>query len=404
MLTISQKNSGPYGDLWMTEIDDEWDWVFGILPYRLHEDFRHSHGPNLQRQSDLDLQAMPIYLCRVPSVAFFPYITYFAGTWFTREPTFIVPKTPLNRQDGRNWLRTLAKWPPHLVATNEEKARLAWIDDNDHLLTKGVEYREVMNLASAAESYLLDEIRYIYDESKSVFDGSKTETASRHCFSEKIAQPDITKAYLEWYVGQYNSFFTKVLKIGQQDDKKQRRLCITSGWTISRLATDAITMLSVDAPFVRKWQFFGFLDALASLINLHTKGVSDQNTDASTANGILELSFYHTEMLPTLLQIPIEPLREELINHTKNIYDVIDKMKITVTYEEKNTKTNILEQKTKTLTGSRLLRAYRNARHGYTLKPAEQEALFQHSGVISDDLPDLVIALWHYLLVKFPFS
>jgi hypothetical protein len=46
---------------------------------------------------------------------------------------------------------------------------------------------------------------------------------------------------------------------------------------------------------------------------------------------------------------------------------------------------------------------YRTSRHGYTLrKETERLALLQHTGKIPNDLPDLAIALWHYILLRFP--
>jgi hypothetical protein len=46
--------------------------------------------------------------------------------------------------------------------------------------------------------------------------------------------------------------------------------------------------------------------------------------------------------------------------------------------------------------------AYRNSRHGYSIQ--DIETLLKHSGKIPDDLPDLCIALWHYVLLGLRFQ
>jgi hypothetical protein len=56
------------------------------------------------------------------------------------------------------------------------------------------------------------------------------------------------------------------------------------------------------------------------------------------------------------------------------------------------------------MSGQKLLRAYRNSRHGYKINENERRALIAHDGKIPDNLPDLSIALWHYLLLNFPFN
>ena len=55
------------------------------------------------------------------------------------------------------------------------------------------------------------------------------------------------------------------------------------------------------------------------------------------------------------------------------------------------------------MSGQDLLRAYRNSRHGYAITEYQQQALISHNGKIPDNLPDLCIALWHYVLLEFPF-
>jgi len=97
---------------------------------------------------------------------------------------------------------------------------------------------------------------------------------------------------------------------------------------------------------------------------------------------------------PELEKIPVQAIRDEIIAHTKTIYKSIEAMGTKIEIKGEN----------KLVSGQKLLRAYRNSRHGYALYEEEMKALIAHNGKIPDDLPDLGIALWHYLLLKFPFS
>lgn len=394
MLKIAQRRPNQHGEIWVSQRDsDDWIWAFVKLPMFLHQDRGLPPGPHLQGDSDLDMTALPLYVCKVPSVMLFPYVTFFAGTWFDRLPTFVIPKQPLNRLEGQNWLHSLAGDPLHLIDNRFENWRLTWME-NDTSKTEGIEFQKVKHLASAARVYLLDEIRYVYDETKSTFDGMKSNAPSRYCFGSKTAEFDATKEYLNWYIDRFNIFYSELLKIGKQNDPKERTRCYISGLTISRLAVDAVTILSMDVPSVRKWQFFGFLDALASLINLMKIGKTGMGIDKAKVAEILGRRFYQSQLLPALGQIPNPFIREEIITHTKSIYDAIANMKFSIKSQEGDSRT---------VTGPDLIWAYRNARHGYAITEKDQEALLLHSGRIPDDLPDLTIALWHYLLLRFPF-
>ena len=394
MFKIVERRFSQRGELWVSQRDsDDWKWAFMILPMLLHEDKGMPPGPYLQGASDLDLTAMPVYACKVPSVIFFPYVTYFADTWFDRLPSFVIPKLPLDRLEGRNWLYNLALSPFDLIGERFENIRLVWME-NDTPKAEGIEFQQVVRVSSAAKIYLLDDIRYVYDENKSTFNNPKTSTPSRHCFGSETTEFSVTKEYLNWYIDRFNVFYSELLGMGKQNDTAKRMKCFISGLTVSRLAVDALTILSTDIPSVRKWQFFGLLDALASLINYLTTGVTDSKADRSKAMEILQQPFFQSQLLPVLEQIPVEPIREEITTHTKGIYNAIDNMKVSI-----RSKGGL-----RTLTGPDLLWAYRNARHGYALQKKDQEALLLHSGKIPEDLPDLTIALWHYLLMRFPFS
>lgn len=395
MFKIAQRRPNQHGELWVSQRDsDDWVWAFMKLPMFLHQDKGLPPGPYLQGGSDLDMTALPLYVCKVPSVMLFPHVTYFAGTWFERLPSFVIPKEPLNRLDGRNLLNRLAIHPFALIDNRFENWRLTWME-NGTSKSEGIDFQEVVRTASAAKLYLLDEIRYVYDETKSTFDGRESSAPSRHCFGSKTTEFDVTKGYLNWYIEQFNVFYSELLEIGKQGDPEKRIWCYIAGLTISRLAVDALTILSTDVPSVRKWQFFGFLDALASLINLLTTGRTGPGRDKDKAAEILSRRFYQSQLLPALRQIPTPSIQEEVITHTKNIYDAIASMKFKIRRKDGDSRT---------VTGPQLLWAYRNARHGYAINKEDQEALLSHSGRIPDDLPDLTIALWHYLLLRFPFT
>ena len=255
--------------------------------------------------------------------------------------------------------------------------------ENDTPQEKGIEFQEVIRIASAAKIYLLEDIRYVYDESKSLFDNPKTSTPSRYCFQSKTTEFEITKEYLNWYIDRFNIFFSKLLTIGKQNDPDKRINCFIAGLTISRLAVDALTILSTDIPLLRKW-----------LINLLTTGKSNSKKDRPKAIEILKKPFFQNQLLPTLKQIPTDPIQKEIITHTERIYEGIENMEMNIKSKGGG----------RTLTGTDLLWAYRNARHGYAIQEKDQEALLLHSGKIPDDLPDLTISLWHFLLLRFPFG
>ena len=168
---------------------------------------------------------------------------------------------------------------------------------------------------------------------------------------------------------------------------------VFAGLTVSRLAVEVVTILSTDVPIIRKWQFFDFLDAMANLVNFVTGIKTSPPQDKARVLEILNTEFCEKELIPTLKLIPINSIRDELVTHTQNIYNQIKEMSIVAKRSDK----------TYSITGSEILWAYRNTHHGYALLNKDKDALLLHSGKIPDDLPDLVIALWHYILLKFPF-
>jgi hypothetical protein len=182
---------------------------------------------------------------------------------------------------------------------------------------------------------LLDEIRYVYDETKRSDDARQTNIPSRHCFSESVADFEATKQYLEWYIEAFNSFFVRLLSIGQRNTTTDREQYLLAGWTINRLATDVIAMSTIDVPYIRKWQFFGFLDGVAALKN-EFQG-KKHSEDASTAKDLLSLTFFRNQLEPILTQIPDGPIRQEIMAHTGTVYDTIANMRLEDPRVRKNT-------------------------------------------------------------------
>lgn len=391
MLEIQPKEIKPRCEVWLYGRDMK---IATQLAF-LYQELGIKRGDNLQEESDLDLNTLPLYVCKVPSVIFFPFVTYHCGTWFTTPVNFIIPNVPFNRLHGKNWVNNLALSPAHLVNPeySNSKYRLAWIEPNGHIKPENVRsHAEIISLAASAQTYFMDEIRYVYDENKSAFDGMKSSRPARYCFDEQVASFDVTKVYLEWYVTVFNDFIDRLLRFGKQEIKEKSVRFLVAGWTVNRLAIDMLTIFSTDTPYVRKWQFFGFVDAMAALINEFVLEDKDRTSrsritkDKETARQLLSQDYFQERIRPALEQIPVSVLRNEVIAHTETIYKSIDGMG------------------TKGISGQELLWAYRNSRHGYTINENDRKALIAHNGKIPDDLPDLGIALWHYLLLAFPFK
>lgn len=392
MITIKSKEIHPRGEVWLSRRDMKAMMKLA----QLYEELGIKRDKNLQRDSDLDLQTLPYYACKVPSFLFYPFVTYHCGPWFTYDPNFIIPITPLNRMQGKYWIHNMALSPGYWVNPeySESKMRFGWIEPDGNVKPENIySHAEIINLASAVQTYFLDEIRYVYDESKSILDSSKSSQPSRHCFSDSIADIKCTKEYLEWYITVFNNFFDNLMKLGEQKDKEKRTQFLIAGWTINRLAVDALTISSTDVPYVRKWQFFGFLDALANLINQITTGKTGSKADAQRANELLTLNYFHNIIRPTLEKIPVLLIRQEIISYTQSIYESIESMKTKIDTKGGEVFVN----------GQDLLRAYRNSRHGYAISEDQKKALIAHNGKIPDNLPDLCIALWHYVMLEFPF-
>ncbi len=393
MIKILSKEIHPRCEVWLSSHDANATMKLAFL----YQELGITRDTNLQQDSDLDLHTLPLYACKIPSVIFFPFVTYHCGTWFTTPANFIIPTVPLNRLSGRYWLSSLALSPAHLVNPqySNSKYRVGWIEPDGQMKPENIlSHAEIISLASAAQTYLLDDIRYVYDENKSILDSRKRGKPSRYCFQENVADFHYTKEYLEWYISTFNEFFDRLLRLGYQEEKERRTEFLIAGWTINRLAIDILTISLTDAPYIRKWQFFGFLDALANLINELTTGKTNSQKDAQKVSELLTLKYFHDAIMPELKQIPVQTIQNEIITHAQTIYESIETMSTKI-----ETKNGVV-----TVTGQELLRAYRNSRHGYAITENQRKALLAHSGKISDNLPDIGIALWHYLLLKFPFS
>jgi len=396
MIRVRDKRQGTHGEIWFTEVDeDQWLWLVAALPYFVHhDDIGHPPTRAMQRDSDLELTTLPQYACKAPATLFFPYITYIVRNWFDRPfgPTFIIPTEPLNRLHGRYWLSSLTCNPIELARPPDSGLRHGWINDDGSALISGdwpMECLELRRLAAAAQTMLLDEIQHVYDETRSSDDSVKTNTPSRHSFCASLVEFEVTKQYLDWYIGAFNRLFASLMSIGQRNTRTDREQCLLTGWTINRLAADVTAISTVDVPYIRKWQFFGFLDGVATLKN-EFLGISHRQ-DAATAQDILTPAFFRSHLEPVLAQIPVDRIRQEVVTHTEAIYNAIADMQLEDPRHGDNP------------SGPELLRLYRNSRHGYALmRERDRHRLIMHSGQIPDSLPDLCIALWHYILLSFP--
>jgi hypothetical protein len=351
MISIESKEQHPYGELWLSTrnmlFENTLNHIFGIMGIKPIN--------YLQQMSDLNFQTFPIYACQIPAVSFFPFVTYISGTWFNRSPSFIIPHKPLNRLDGRYWLDSYAQHPMLLVEPRYSNDSFGWVEAGGKINSETlISHSEMLRLSFAAKSYFLDGIRYVYDENKSTLDHRKTNTPSRHIFDDQVASFEGTKEYLEWYLSIFNSFYKRFEEAGKrtlgitnkdyQEDCQHRLLAIE--WTMTRLAVDVFTIASNDVPYIRKWQFFGFLDALGGLFNLVVNDASEK----SVVLDLLTLDHFQNEIVPVLNNIPVIPLRDAVVGYTQQIYEAIAKIG------------------DETISGPSLLWAYRNSRHGYNLR------------------------------------
>lgn len=389
MLAIDEGSENHKGTMWQIHISREKSkWFTMVLPLLVMKDegLAHQPRPSLQRRSDLELNMLSLHFLRAPSVMFFPYTTYEISAIFSPNPlTLTIPREPLNRINGKNWLLARSGVSPCSLV-NDQHAGHTWTWANkDHSETREFDFEEETRLAAAARAYLFEEIRYVYDEKASIKDGMKSSRPSRYEFALKNIDYSSTKYYIRWYVSRYNELIERLIAIGKPNASDRQKALVT-GWTLNRLAVDAYTILVTDAPYLRKWQFFGFLDALAALRNELDKTGHDKDSDRRTATSMLSREFYSATLLPVLRQIPQASLQAEIEKHTGTIYSAIENLD------------------TGDAAGADLLWDYRNTRHGYTLRNTEsRRRLLLHDGAIPNDLPDLAIALWHYLLLSFPF-
>ena len=150
MLEILSKEIKPRCEVWLYSHDMK---IMTQLAF-LYQELGIKRGDNLQEDSDLDLHTLPLYACKVPSVLFYPFVTYHCGTWFSAPANFIIPNIPLNRLHGKNWVNNLALSPAHLVNPeySNSKYRLAWIEPNGQIKPENVYgHAEIISLATAAQ-------------------------------------------------------------------------------------------------------------------------------------------------------------------------------------------------------------------------------------------------------------
>ena len=382
MLEITRKDIHTNGERWTIQrVGEEWHIKVAKETMHLREEMKGKAGRLDQRGSDLDFDLLDYYCLKLPAVWFYPWITYFIRRLAPRmrvPAVLFIPNEPPHKEAGRNWLMAMAQ-PSWLIVAegkNEESKRLAWIDKKDMRVDEesSLSAEEVHKLALAVEEYLLYDLRFVYAEAKSSDDLIQDFVASRYHYPDSVVHPESTKQYLDWYINQIGQVMTTIVAI---DDAPCRKVVALM---INRLAVNIIIIMAVDIPYIRKWYFLGLLDMLASLESLCRQvNERSQRQEAELWECFLAPGFWEAVVFPALQQIPVDAIRSELLSLSEQQLKAIG-----------NLGSEAID----------ILRDYRNSYHGYyLLKRKSMERLLQHSGEIPDNLPDLAIGLWHYLLM-----
>lgn len=380
MIKIANKQRYPNGETWtILRVGEEWHIKVAKETTHLRDEMV-GRAPKLnQRASDIDFDLLDFYCLKPPAIWFYPHIAYLISRLAPRQrvPLVIhIPNQPLNREDGKNWLMSISS-PSWLLLGEPRKgaaSRLGWIDENDTLSSAGwvVTEQEARALALAVEEQYLHDVRFVYDKTKSIQAARQDYIATQYHYPRKVVEPESTKQYLEWYIPKVGNVMASIVKM---DDALSRHVV---SLTVNRIAIDLAQIMTIETPYLRKWYFFYLLDSLTSLEGLR-QGLSAKQLKVK-ATGIwkefLEDTFYNNRVKQALQQIPNPVIREHLQEHISAEYSKLTPALIN------------------------LLRTYRNTHHGYYL--ANEKAikdLLAHSGEISNDLPDIAIGLWHYLLL-----
>jgi len=380
MIKIVNKERRVNGERWTIQRVGE-DWHIKVAKETMHlRDEMLGRATKLhQRASDIDFDLLDFYCIKPPAIWFYPHIAYLISRLAPRlrVPLVIyIPDQPLNREDAKDWLMSISHPPSLLLAEPREgdASRLGWIDEDDTLSSAGwvVTERGARALALAVEQQYLHDFRFVYDETKSIQAARQDYIASQYHHPPNVVEPKSTKQYLEWYIAKVSNVMASIVKM---DDALSRHVV---SQTVNRIAIDLALIMTIEIPYLRKWYFFYLLDSLTSLEGLRRGLSAKQLRDKASSiwKEFLQDTFYHDRVKKALQQIPNHVIREHLQEHISAEYSKLTSALID------------------------LLRTYRNTHHGYYL--ANEKAIkdvLAHSGEISNDLPDIAIGLWHYLLL-----
>ncbi len=195
----------------------------------------------------------------------------------------------------------------------------------------------------------------------------------RSVFPEALATLPSRKEYLEWAIQGIDSLIEETLRI----EHPITRLLIQ--WTISRIAVETYLIAILDVPILRKTILYHLLDKYASLMHLAEFPFSGlargQVGEVEAWLAMLRQEMWTQQVMPALSKIPGQ-VGQFLIHSAEWAYEKLAEGSPTP------------EQ----------LRAYRNTSHGYTIRDASD--LLRDTGEVQNDLPDISLGLWHYLLAS----
>lgn len=172
--------------------------------------------------------------------------------------------------------------------------------------------------------------------------------------------------YFEWYINLLNKRLEDLVQISDEHIRQQRAM------TLNSIICDLFLCISSELPYLSKMSFFNIVDKISNFI--HGLGIGSSETT-------LWKYFLSKEFLSN-----------ELINCIKNIPGILgEEMVSTIGW--------ILKQIDLDHINPDLLRDLRNSKHGYLLNQVRWDNLCKHTGEIHNDLVQLAIPLWLYVLI-----
>lgn len=256
------------------------------------------------------------------------------------------------------WL-SLAWARPYVFGTLAPVLRGYFIFLPEHPLTDLDDYE--WNLTDA----LLQNVMDIYS------DNHVPSRGPRSIFPAEVAKLDGRKTYLEWAIDAIDALVEATLRVVDSIT----RLLVQ--WTISRIAVETYLIAILDIPFLRKTLLYHLLDKYASLV--HLAGFPFSGLQPGPAGeveawlGLLDWRMWKQEVEPALSKIP-RPAGQFMNTGTEWAYDLLRSGD----------------------PAPEDLRAYRNTSHGYNIKAAGE--LLKDTGEIHNDLADISLGLWHWLV------